>query len=115
MTIVRTITKNVLSRAWYDIDPKLIAATTTGVSASAVVEVGQLVGYHVSAPLALLVSSVLGAVIGYIKSSTVKVQPAKAVAALAAATAPAPAPAPVDAAPVAPALPANSVPATSGL
>jgi predicted deacylase len=65
-TIVKTVTK----RAWHDIEPKVLAFLATGLTAGVVVEAGDYVGIHVSPALAVLVSTVVAAVAGYIKKST---------------------------------------------
>lgn len=67
---VSTIVKTVTKRAWHDVEPKVLAFLATGVTAGLVVEAGDYVGIHVSPALAVLVSTVVAAVAGYIKKST---------------------------------------------
>lgn len=73
MTIVRTITKNVITRAWHDLEPKLIAFLATGLTATALVSAADYVGVHLPDGLAALIVLIVGGIAGYIKSSTSKV------------------------------------------
>lgn len=65
-----TVVKTVAKRAWHDIEPKVLAFLATGVTAGLVVEAGDYAGIHVSPALAVLVSTVVAAVAGYVKKST---------------------------------------------
>ena len=73
MSIIRTITKNVLTRAWHDIEPKLLAFLATGLTATALIAAADYVGIHLPDGLASLIVLIVGGIAGYIKSSTVKV------------------------------------------
>ncbi len=75
MSIIRTITKNVLTRGWHDIEPKLLAFLATGLTATALIAAVDYVGIHLPDGLASLIVLIVGAIAGYIKSSTVKVAP----------------------------------------
>jgi hypothetical protein len=109
-TIVQTITTSVIHRAWGDIEPKLLATLATGVSASFITEAASYVGYSINPGLAVLLSSLIGLLVGYWKSSTSKVLTPMIPVAIPAPVA-APVVAPVVVAPIAPADP--SVPAAS--
>jgi len=65
-----TIVKTVSKRAWHDIEPKVLAFLATGVTAGLVVEAGDYAGVHVSPAVAVLVSTIIAAVAGYVKKST---------------------------------------------
>jgi hypothetical protein len=94
---VSTIIKTVTKRAWHDIEPKVLAFLATGVTAGVVVEAGDYAGIHVSPAIAVLVSTIVAAVAGYVKKSTSTTEiPAVAPA----PPAPVVAPAPVVVAPV---------------
>jgi preprotein translocase subunit Sec61beta len=67
---VSTVIKTVTRRAWHDIEPKVLAFLATGVSAGLVVEAGDYAGIHVNPSLAVLISTIVAAVAGYIKKST---------------------------------------------
>ena len=73
MSIIRTITKNVLTRAWHDLEPKLLAFLATGLTATALIAAADYVGIHLPDGLASLIVLIVGGIAGYIKSSTVKV------------------------------------------
>lgn len=73
MTIIRTITKNVVTRAWHDIEPKLLAFLATGLTATALIAAADYVGVHLPDGLASLIVLIVGGIAGYIKSSTSKV------------------------------------------
>lgn len=106
MTVVRTITKNVISRAWNDLEPKLVAFLATGLSASVVIEAANYLGWDINPGLAAVIATVVATVFGYLKSSTSKVlaDPAPIVAAPPAYVAPQPTVTP-DPIPVTPADP----------
>lgn len=74
MTVVNTVLKQVVHRAWSDIEPKLIAVATTGVSAAAVTEVADYLGVDIQPALAVLIATILTAIAGYLKSSVIKVK-----------------------------------------
>ena len=74
MTIVTTVSKNVIHRAWTDLEPKLITFLATGLSAGVIVEAAGYVGYSINPGLAIVISTVVASVFGYIKSSTSKVR-----------------------------------------
>jgi hypothetical protein len=67
---VSTIIKTVTKRAWHDIEPKVLAFLATGVTAGLVVEAGDYAGIHVSPAVAVLVSTIVASVAGYVKKST---------------------------------------------
>jgi hypothetical protein len=83
MSIIRTITKNVITRAWHDIEPKLLAFLATGLTATALIAAADYVGIHLPDGLASLIVLIVGGIAGYIKSSTSKVvaTPAPAISA----------------------------------
>jgi hypothetical protein len=70
MSIIRTITKNVITRAWHDIEPKLLAFLATGLTATALIAAADYVGIHLPDGLASLIVLIVGGIAGYIKSST---------------------------------------------
>jgi hypothetical protein len=78
MTIVITVTKNVIHRAWSDLEPKLITFLATGLTATALVSAADYVGLKLPDGLASLIVLVVAGIAGYIKSSTSKV-PAPAI------------------------------------
>lgn len=88
MTIVRTVTKNVITRAWTDIEPKLLAFLTTGLSAGVITEAANYLGFTINPALAIVIATVVASIAGYFKSSTSKV-PAFAPAIVTAVPAPA--------------------------
>jgi hypothetical protein len=73
MTIVHTVTKNVLHRAWTDLEPKVVTFLATGLSAGVIVEAAGYLGYPINPGLAIVLSTVIASVFGYVKSSTSKV------------------------------------------
>ena len=73
-TTTRTVTVNVIKRAWTDLEPKLVAFLATGLTATAVVSAADYVGIHMPDGLAALVVLIVGGVAGYVKSSTNKVE-----------------------------------------
>lgn len=73
MTIVNTITKNVLKRAWTDLEPKVLAFLATGLTGTAIVGAADYVGVHIDPTLAVAVATVVATIAGYLKSSTTKV------------------------------------------
>ncbi len=75
MTIVTTITKNVIHRAWTDLEPKLIAFLATGLTATALVAAAAYVGIPIPDGLASLIVLIVSGIAGYIKSSTTKITP----------------------------------------
>ncbi|MEC5149132.1 hypothetical protein [Cryobacterium sp. GrIS_2_6] len=74
-TIVQTITTNILKRAWGDIEPKLWAWLATGVTATVVVKAAAYAGIAIDPAAALAVSTLVGLIAGYLKSSTERVAP----------------------------------------
>lgn len=95
MAITKTVTTSVITRAWNEIEPKLIAVLATGLTATGLIQYGDILGVHLSAEQAGLAVLIVSAIAGYIKSSTSKVPVEPPVA-------PVVAPAPADpAAPVA--------------
>jgi putative flippase GtrA len=73
MTIVNTITKNVIKRAWTDLEPKLLAFLATGLTGTLIVGAADYVGVHIDPTLAVAVATVVATIAGYLKSSTTKV------------------------------------------
>ena len=72
-TTTRTVAVSILKRDWNDIEPKLLAFLATGLTATAVVSAGDYVGVHLPDGVAALIVLVVGAIAGYVKSSTSKV------------------------------------------
>ena len=75
MTTVITVTKNVIKRAWNDLEPKLIAFLATGLTVSGLLWAADYVGIHVTQEQAGLAVLVVSGIAGYIKSSTTTVLP----------------------------------------
>ena len=75
MTTVITVTKNIIHRAWNDLEPKLIAFLATGLTASGLIWVADYVGFKLTAPEAGLIVLLVGTIAGYIKASTTTVLP----------------------------------------
>ena len=75
MTIVQTITKNVLKRAWNDIEPKVLSFLATGLSAALVIKAGEYAGVTIDPAAAVAIAAVIAGLAGYLKSSTVRVLP----------------------------------------
>jgi len=86
MTIIQTITKNVVKREWRDIEPKLIAALIVGVPTSAIIAYAASVGFVIPPGFAGLITLAVALIGGWAKASTTK---AALVPALAAAAVPA--------------------------
>jgi hypothetical protein len=96
VTIVTTVTKSVVHRAWTDLEPKLIAFLATGLTATALVSAADYVGLKLPEGLASLIVLIVAGIAGYVKSSTSKVPPvAAAVVTPAPVEVPAVTPAPV--------------------
>lgn len=72
MTIIRTITKTVATRAWHDLEPKVVAYLATGLTGTALIAGADYIGIKLDPSLAALIVILLGAIAGYIKSSTSK-------------------------------------------
>ncbi|MBC7594541.1 MAG: hypothetical protein H7288_11485 [Kineosporiaceae bacterium] len=70
MTTITTITKNVIKRAWTDLEPKLLAWLATGLTATLLISAAAYVGVDISAPLAGAIVLVVGTIAGYVKAST---------------------------------------------
>jgi hypothetical protein len=70
MTTVTTVVKNVIHRAWNDIEPKLLTFLATGLTASLLIFVANYVGWNISPALASVAVVVISTVAGYLKSST---------------------------------------------
>ena len=75
MTTVITVTKNIIHRAWNDLEPKLIAFLATGLTASGLIWVADYVGFHLTSPEAALIVVLVSTIAGYIKASTTTVLP----------------------------------------
>jgi hypothetical protein len=73
MTIVQTVTTNVIHRAWSDLEPKLLIFLATGLSAAVITEAANYIGYPINPGLAILISTLVSSIFGYLKSSTTKV------------------------------------------
>jgi hypothetical protein len=73
MTIVNTITKNVLKRAWGDIEPKVLAFLATGLTGTLIVGAADYVGVHIDPTLAVAIATIVATIAGYLKSSTTKI------------------------------------------
>lgn len=72
-TITRTISVNVITRAWTDLEPKLLAFLTTGLSAGVITEAANYLGYSINPALAVVIATLVATIAGYLKSSTSKV------------------------------------------
>lgn len=72
MTIIRTITKTIATRAWHDLEPKVVAYLATGLTSTALIAFADYAGVRLDPSLAALIVILLGAIAGYIKSSTSK-------------------------------------------
>lgn len=70
MTTITTITKNVIKRAWTDLEPKLLAWLATGLTATLLIDAAAYVGVPITVPMAGAIVLVVGTIAGYIKSST---------------------------------------------
>jgi len=75
MTTVITVTKNVIKRAWNDLEPKVIAFLATGLTVSGLLWAADYVGIHVTQAQAGLAVLVISGIAGYVKSSTTTVLP----------------------------------------
>ncbi|TFB96514.1 MULTISPECIES: hypothetical protein [unclassified Cryobacterium] len=73
MTTITIITKNVLKRAWTDLEPKLLAWLISGLTASILITGLDYVGVHISAGAAGAIVLIVGTIAGYIKASTTTV------------------------------------------
>lgn len=75
MSIVNTITKNVLRREWADIEPKLYVWLVSGGATAAVAGAAEVAGYPLNAAGSVAVATAIGFLVAYLKSSTAKVAP----------------------------------------
>lgn len=89
MAKVTTVTKNVLTRDWNDLEPKLLTFLATGVTASGLILIGNYLGLMITAPEASLGVILISAIAGYIKKSS-QTLPAPAAVTVTAVTAPSP-------------------------
>jgi len=67
-TQITTITR----RAWHDIEPKVLAFLATGLTAGLVTEAANYVGVNINPGLAVVISTCVASIAGYIKKSTTK-------------------------------------------
>lgn len=70
---VSTQIKTVAKRAWHDIEPKVLTFAATGLSAGLVTEAANYVGVSINPGLAVVISTCIASIAGYLKSSTNKV------------------------------------------
>jgi hypothetical protein len=71
---VSTIIKTVTRRAWHDIEPKVLTFLATGLSAGLVTEAANYVGVSINPGLAVVISTCVASIAGYLKSSTAKTE-----------------------------------------
>lgn len=64
--------KTVLKRDWADLEPKILAFFSAGVSASVIIKFAEYFGVTLDPALAALIASALGLLAGYFKSGAVK-------------------------------------------
>lgn len=79
MSKVVIVSKNVLTRDWNDLEPKLLTFLATGVTASGLILIGNYLGLTITAPEASLGVVLISAIAGYLKKSsqTLPVAPVK--------------------------------------
>lgn len=70
MANTKQIIKDVTTRAWHDIEPKLIAWLTTGLTATGIIQYGDVVGVHITPAQGALAVVVVGTIAGYFKKSS---------------------------------------------
>lgn len=73
-TKVTTQIKTVTRRAWHDIEPKVLTFLATGLSAGLITEAANYVGVNVNPGLAVVISTCVASIAGYVKKSTVKTE-----------------------------------------
>ena len=76
MSKVTVITKNVLTRDWNDLEPKLITFLATGVTASGLILLGNYLGLNITSSEAALGVTLISAIAGYFKKSSQTLPPA---------------------------------------
>jgi hypothetical protein len=69
--MAKHVIKNPIPRAWSDLAPKLVAFLATGLTASAVIQVGTYFGIDVEPGLASVIVVVVGSIAGYFKTDKV--------------------------------------------
>jgi hypothetical protein len=73
MAVTKTVITSVVSRAWNEIEPKLIAVAAGSLTATGLIQWGDVAGVHLTSEQAALAVGILSLIFGYIKKSTTKV------------------------------------------
>jgi hypothetical protein len=71
MAVTKTLATTVISRAWNEIEPKLLAVAAGGVTATGLVTWAGIAGIHLTLTEAGLGVTILSLIAGYIKSTTI--------------------------------------------
>lgn len=74
MATVKSVTtiKTVITRMWWDVEPKVLTFAATGLTASGVAAVAQFFGFAFPAGLSVLIATTVASIAAYIKKSTLK-------------------------------------------
>lgn len=72
MAVTKTVITTVVTRAWNEIEPKLLAAAAGGVTATGLIHWLGVIGVHLTLDQAGLAVTLLAVIAGWIKASTSK-------------------------------------------
>lgn len=70
MATVTAVTKNVITRDWTEIEPKLVAVAAGLASSAVLIEVAALFHYDLNPALATAIAGLISLLVGYAKHST---------------------------------------------
>jgi hypothetical protein len=73
MAVTKTVITSVVTRAWNEFEPKVLAFAISGITAVGVVQWADYAGVHLTSEQASLGVLIVGAIAAYIKSSSTKI------------------------------------------